>query len=96
MTVLNLAFLPKEIRILIDEYNVQHRHMMKLVMDELIKECSLRNYIHNICQNCLDNLYNGELIETYIFWKKYTFCSEICRFETEDNIRRSWRRRKIN
>jgi hypothetical protein len=91
MTVLNLAFLPKEIRILIDEYNVEHRPMMKLVMDELIKECSLRNYFNSICENCLCK---GELIETYILWKKYTFCSMRCRFETEDTIRRSYRRRK--
>lgn len=96
MTVLNLSLLPKEIRILIDEYNVQHRPMMKLVMNELMNECSLRNYEHNICQNCQDKLYNNNIIETYIMWKKYSFCCLRCEFETEDNIRQTWRRRKNN
>jgi hypothetical protein len=88
------TLLPKEIQILIDEYNVQHRSIMKLVMNELLEECSIRNDSHNICENCQDNLYNNNIIEVYIMWKKFSFCSLRCEFETDDYIRKSYRRRK--
>ena len=90
---MDLSLLPKEIQILISEFNIEHRPNMKIVMNELCKKTKKQKYINNICRNCGDELYS-ERKETYIFWKKYIFCSTYCNFETEDAIRRSFRRRK--
>ena len=91
---IDLSLLPNEIKILIYEYNVDHRPKLKLVLNELVTECNIRSYIDNICLNCGDELSDGQLIRTYILWKKYTFCCLRCNFETDDAIRRSFRRRK--
>jgi len=85
--------LPKEIQILISEFNPEHRPKMKNVLEELLKETKIRNYIDTICGNCGDELYSDEREETYILWKKYTFCCKYCRYETEEDIRKSFRRK---
>jgi hypothetical protein len=91
---MDLSLLPKEIQILISEFNIEHRLKMKIVMNELCKKTKNKyKYINNICRKCGDKIYNNRQ-EICKYKKKYIFCCIHCRFHNEDTIRRSFRRRK--
>ena len=87
---MNLRLLPKELQVLISEFNVEHRPAMRVVMNELVINCKKRNDENKHCMNCGDNA-EEEKYATYIFWHKYTFCGEWCRYNAEDDIRKSYR-----
>jgi RNA binding exosome subunit len=84
---MNLNLLPKELQILIGEFNVEHRPLMRLVMNELIE----RNYhsfkYYSSCERCGD--YSDEKYSIYLFWQKHKFCSEYCQLNGKEDIRRN-------
>lgn len=87
---MNLLLLPKHLQDLISEFNVQHRPLMQVVMDELIRYCIWRNEKDKDCNNCFNEA--EEQYSKYILWKKYNFCGEWCRNDLEDHIRKTLRR----
>jgi len=87
---MNLLLLPKQLQDLISEFNVEHRPLMKLVMNELIIQCEDRNEKDKYCVNC--DSCAEEQYSNYIFWHKYTFCGEWCSYDTEYHIRKTLRR----
>jgi len=50
---MNLLLLPKELQVLISEFNVQHRHVMRLVMNELLLKCKERTNNDKYCLGCV-------------------------------------------
>jgi hypothetical protein len=93
---MNLLLLPKELQDLINEFNIEHRPLMQVVMHELLMRvvlCELlikyEERIENdkYCVNCND--YAEEQYTRYIFWDRYTFCGEWCSYDTEYDLRKS-------
>jgi hypothetical protein len=86
---MNLLLLPKQLQDLISEFNVEHRPLMRVVMNDLIIKCQDRfendEYCVN-CKGCADEQYTN-----YIFWHKYTFCGEWCSYDTEYHIRKLYK-----
>lgn len=87
---MNILLLPKQLQDLISEFNVDHRPLMRIVMNELI--IKYRDCIENdkYCVNC--GSYAEEQYSNYIFWHKYNFCGEWCSYDTEHQIRKISRR----
>jgi hypothetical protein len=83
---MNLLLLPTELQDLISEFNVEHRPIMRLVMNELIMKYKDRDENDKYCVNC--GSYAEEQYSKYIFWHKYKFCGEWCSYDTEYDIRR--------
>ena len=86
---MNLLLLPKHLQDLISEFNVEHRPIMHVVMDELNRYWIWRNEKDKDCNNCLN--YADPQYSKYILWKKYNFCGEWCRHDLEDHIRKCYR-----
>jgi len=87
---MNLLLLPKQLQDLISEFNVEHRPMMRVVMNELIIKYEHRIENDKYCVNCGNGA--EEQYSNYIFWHKYTFCGEWCSCDTEYHIRKTLRR----
>lgn len=83
---MNLSQLPKEIQILISEFNPEHRPKMRKVFKELREYISLVSMKYSQCGNCFDT--GEQPIITYIYWQKYVFCSEWCHYDLESYIRK--------
>ena len=86
---MNLLLLPKQLQDLISEFNVEHRPMMRVVMNELNRYWIWRNEKDKDCVNCFNDA--DEQYSKYILWKKYNFCGEWCRHDLEYHIRKSYR-----
>ena len=84
---MNLLLLPKQLQDLISEFNVEHRPLMREVMNDLIIKCKNRIENDEYCVNC--NGYADEQYTNYIFWHKYTFCGGWCSYDTEYHIRKT-------
>ena len=84
---MNLLLLPKELQILIGEFNVEHRPRMQLLMNELIEQHNNRIITECFCRNCGDANTNTNYT-TYIFWCKYIFCGLFCQYSGEKSIRK--------
>lgn len=84
---MNLLLLPKELQVLISEFNVEHKPIMRLVMNELLVKYKERIDNDTYCVNC-GNLAD-EQYSTYIFWHKYEFCGERCIYDTERDMRKT-------
>lgn len=68
-----------------------HKPKMQGVMNELfVKHAELTNR-NNHCANCGD-YYEEDTYSTYIFWRKYKFCSDWCQYDLESDIRKRYRR----
>ena len=95
---MNLLLLPKELEDLIGEFNVEHKPQMQVVMKQLLLHHKKRACIYELCANC--GSYKVEKYTTYIMWRKYTFCGELCQYDGETDIRKSYRMsfalRKLN
>ena len=89
---MNLLLLPKHLQDLISEFNVEHRPLMRVLMDELNRYLIWRNEKDKDCNNCFN--YSDAQYSTYILWKKYNFCGEWCRHDLEYHIRKTLRRKK--
>jgi len=87
---MNLLLLPKQLQDLISEFNVEHRPLMKVVMNELLIKYEHRIENDKYCVNC--NCCAEEQYSTYIYWHKYNFCGEWCSYDTEYHIRKTLRR----
>ena len=87
---MHLPLLPKQLQDLISEFNVEHRPLMRVVMNELLIKCEERIENDQYCVNC--NGYAEEQYSKYIFWHKYTFCGGWCSYDTEYHIRKTLRR----
>jgi len=87
---MDLLLLPNYIQNLIDEFNVEHRPKMRVVMNELLIKYEERIENDKYCVNC--NGYAEEQYSNYIFWHKYTFCGEWCSYDKEYHIRKTLRR----
>ena len=87
---MNLLLLPKHLQDLISEFNVEHRPLMRVLMDELNRYLICRNEKDKDCNNCFN--YSDAQYSTYILWKKYNFCGEWCRHDLEYHIRKTLRR----
>ena len=77
-----LNMLPQSIKILIGEFNVDHREQMGYVLQELIEK-------EYTCWFCDDIIENNRKVR-YIMWKKFVFCGcsdSTCSSEGEDLIR---------
>lgn len=81
--------LPKDIQILISEYNVEHRPTMRPVLVELKQRCKEKSEEYNHCCGCFDS----PQFTKYILFKKYVFCSEWCYHDIDTAIRQSYRKR---
>ena len=86
---MNLLLLPKELQDLISEFNVEHRPKMRVILNELLLTHNERMDISNYCENC--GCDSDEIYSTYIFWHKYTFCGDWCRYDTESSIRKNYK-----
>lgn len=92
---MSYCFLPKEIRDLIGEFNVDHRPNMRAVLAQLQEKCDrilLRNQTCMNCSSYIDETNNDDVQIAYILYRKYTFCSTWCLHHGEDHLRLSWRR----
>ena len=60
--------------------------------NELLMKCEYLQEKYSHCANC-ENMFDNpnDIIITYIFWNKYNFCGELCRWDLEDSIRKSYR-----
>ena len=87
---MNLLLLPKEIQILIGEYNIEHRPRMRRVMNELIDKHTERIEYKHVCVTC-DNSADEQYAKV-IFWNTYSFCSEYCCYDWESDMRKSYNR----
>lgn len=87
---MNLLLLPKHLQDLISEYNVEHRPLMRSVMDELDHYWNCRNKTDKYCDFCDDKA--QEQYSKYILWKKFNFCGERCMYEGEHCILKNYRR----
>ena len=87
---MNLLLLPEHIQNLIGEFNVLHRLQMRVIMNELLEKHNERVREDEFCLICGDP--SDERYSRYIFWHKYKFCGEFCHFDTEIDIRRSYRK----
>jgi hypothetical protein len=79
---MNLLLLPKELQDLISMFNVGHRPIMRVVMNELLIKYKQRKEDDEYCVNCCG--YAEEKYSRYIFWNKYSFCGEWCKYDTDD------------
>jgi hypothetical protein len=86
---MNLLLLPTELRDLINEFNVEHRPIMRVVMNELLVKYKQRAENDKYCVGCGN--YSDERYSNYIFWCKYSFCGEWCRYDTESDIRKNYK-----
>ena len=87
---MNLLLLPKQLQDLISEFNVEHRPLMQVVMNELLIKCEERIENDKYCVNCGNDA--EEQYSKYIFWHKYIFCGGWCSYDTEYHIRKTLRR----
>ena len=87
---MNLLLLPKQLQDLISEFNVEHRPLMRVVMNELLIKYEDRIENDKYCINC--NGYAEEQYSTYIYWHKYNFCGGWCQYDKEYHIRKTLRR----
>ena len=87
---MDLLLLPKQLQDLISEFNVEHRRLMRVVMNELLIKYEHRVENDKYCDNCNNDA--EEQYSTYIYWRKYNFCGEWCRHDTEYHIRKTLRR----
>ena len=71
-----------------------HGSKMKETINELLTELlnkhEIRNNYDRYCCNC--GSYANTQYSRYIFWNKYEFCGEWCSFDTESEMRKSYRR----
>ena len=74
---MNLLLLPKHLQDLISEFNVEHRPLMHVVMDELNRYWILRIEKDKDCNNCLN--YADEQYSKYIFYKQELVIKSIYR-----------------
>ena len=81
--------LPTELQDLINVFNVEHRPIMRLVMNELLIKYKDRKENEKYCVNC--GRYAEEQYSNYIFWNKYSFCGEWCSYLTEHYTRKNLR-----
>jgi hypothetical protein len=88
---MNLLLLPKELQDLINEFNVEHRPLLRVVMNEFVVKYNHRIENDKYCVNCGNDA--EEQYSNYIFWRKYNFCGEWCSYDTEYHIRKPLRRR---
>jgi hypothetical protein len=87
---MNLLLLPKQLQDLLSEFNVEHRPLMRAVINELLIKYEDRIENDKYCVNC--NGYAEEQYSTYIYWHKYNFCGEWCRYDRDYHIRKTLRR----
>tara|TARA_X000000950_G_scaffold200653_1_gene241579 strand:- start:143 stop:460 length:318 start_codon:yes stop_codon:yes gene_type:complete len=97
------ALLPEELQIEVHEYNVEHRPMMKQVLDELKSEY---NYYYTILPFAYDiydtycdgydcqNKYNDdfEYKQCEFLGNTFNFCCGYCQWDVTYDIRKSYRR----
>jgi hypothetical protein len=83
---MNLLLLPKQLKDLIGEFNVDHRPLMRVVMKELLIKYEERIENDKYCVNCGNDA--EEQYSNNIFWHKYNFCGEWCRHDIEYHIRK--------
>lgn len=95
---MNLLLLPKELQVLISEFNVEHKPIMRkvthelllrLVRNELLVKYKERVDNDKYCLGC--GCLSDKQYLTYIYWRKYSFCGKWCMYDTEYSIRRSRR-----
>jgi hypothetical protein len=87
---MNLHLLPKQLQDLINEFNVEHRPTMRVVMNQLLIKCEQRIENDKYCVNCGNDA--EEQYSRYIYWHKYNFCVGWCQSDTEFHIRKTLRR----
>ena len=88
---MNLLLLPNQLQDLISEFNVEHRPLMRIVMNELIIKYEERIENNKYCDNNCGN-YAEEQYSKYIYWNKYNFCRRWCSCHREYHIRTILRR----
>jgi hypothetical protein len=88
---MNLLLLPKQLQDLISEFNVEHRPLMRVVMNELLIKYEERIENDQYCDNCGNGA--EEQYSIYIYWHKYNFCGGWCQSDKEYHIRKTLRRR---
>ena len=69
----------------------EHISAMRLVMNELVIKSNERIDEDKYCANCSSN-YSVEQYSTYIFWHKFEFCGEWCKYNGEGEMRKSYMR----
>jgi hypothetical protein len=87
---MNLLLLPKELQVLISEFNVHHRSNMKVVMNELLINHQEKIEFYKKCCNCDEH--SDEEYSIYIMWRKFHFCGVWCQYDTEKEIRKRYKK----
>ena len=64
--------------------------MSKGVKQELIERYNQIQAEKRFCYNCRSDS-TRDTHNRMIFWKAYTFCSAWCQYDTESDIRKSWK-----
>jgi hypothetical protein len=75
-----IILLPKEIQDLINEFNVEHRSMMKPVL-QVIRSLDLK------CVTCDAYLYDKPLEDIVYIMKKVFVCSKNCEFIAREELK---------
>ena len=61
-----------------------------ILKQELIERCNQIQSEKRFCYNCRSDS-TKDTHNRMIFWKAYTFCSAWCQYDTESDIRKSWK-----
>jgi hypothetical protein len=88
--------LPRELQLEVSLYSVDHRPKYKQVMKELMVYIHALKEEHSYCYNCYrddvdDFDFNSKY--TYVFHKKYTFCSSYCKWDTLYEFKKMYRQK---
>ncbi len=86
---MNLLVLPKTSQDFINDFKVECKKKMQSVMNELLIKNKEQLELNKYCYNCGST--PDEKYSTSIFWCNYQFCSNWCKYDTQYEIRKSYR-----
>lgn len=84
--------LPKDIQIIIDEYNVEHRKHMNNVLHELLYSASLLCCNNEICEKMI---FKAECVYSTYRGNVYSFCNNDCEGYGMWSIRYEYKKKRI-
>lgn len=80
--------------LLVPSYSYDIAWLRMSVHSELLHTHHTREMNRQVCFDCKGQ--RNPLCDATIFWKNYSFCSKWCQYNTEYDIRKSWRMSKKN
>jgi len=86
---MNLQVLSEKSQKLFNDFNIEYKLKMHLVMNELLIKNKERIDRNKYCYNCGSNA--DEKYSRYIFWCEYKFCSGRCHYDVAYDMRKGCR-----